>query len=482
MDISNLASAKVFKYFEEISKIPRGSFNEQGISEYLMKFAKERNLEVRTDDTYNVIIKKKATKGYENSPVVAIQGHTDMVCEKNKDVNHDFLRDPIKVIYDGDFIKADRTTLGADNGIAVAMGLAILDSENLNHPNLEMVFTSCEEAGMEGVSALDTSDLKAEIFLNIDSEDEGIFTVGCAGGVKCDIEIPIEYENTKAEYESFTLSVYGLMGGHSGIDVCKERGNSNRLLARALNNIAKDIDFSLNYIEGGAKDNAIPREAEAIISINPQDFSKLEEKVKKIESIYKAEYKNSDENVGFKVEKTEKREKSFTKCSYEKVVTSLMILPNGVQSMSTDIQGLAESSINLGVVITNDDKVEIIASIRSAVLSRKELIMEKLEVYLNSINSKVTFKGDYPAWEYNKNSKAREKCINVYKKLYDKEPKVEIIHAGLECGIFIEKMPHLDIVSFGPNLYDIHTPDERASISSIDRTWTFLVTLLEDFK
>lgn len=480
MEISNLKSFRVFHFFEEISKIPRPSFHEKAISEYLVKFAKERNLEVRVDDTFNVVIKKSATSGYENSKVVAIQGHTDMVCEKNKDVEHDFLKDPIKLIYDGDILKADKTTLGSDNGIAVAMALAILDSNDIPHPPIEAIFTACEESGMEGVNTLDVSDLKANIFLNIDSDEEGIFTVGCAGGVKCDIEIPVNFESN--DKSSYCFGVYGLMGGHSGIDVNKGRANSNKLLARALNILSKDIDLSLNKIEGGAKDNAIPREAEAIISINDKDLDLLQEKIKDLEKIYKIEYKNTDPNLHLKLEKVENQQKALCKDDFNKILTSLMILPNGVQTMSTEIENLVESSINLGVIKTNEDKIEIVASIRSALSSKKEFIMEQVELYLKSIGGSIIFRGSYPAWEYNANSVIRDKCIKVYKEMYNKEPKLQIIHAGLECGLFSQKMPHLDLVSFGPNLYDIHTPDERASISSIDRTWQFLLNLLKDLK
>ncbi len=480
IQISNLKSAKVFYFFEEISKIPRPSFHEKAISEYLVKFAKDRNLDVRVDEVYNVVIKKPATKGYENAPTIAIQGHTDMVCEKNKGVEHDFLNDPIKLIYEGDFIKADRTTLGSDNGIAVAMALAILDSDDISHPSIEAIFTASEESGMEGVSFLDTNDLKSSILLNIDSDEEGIFTVGCAGGVKTNINIPIKYEDTDNNYESYCIGVYGLTGGHSGIDINKGRANSNKLLVRTLNTLSKDIDFSLNKIEGGAKDNAIPREAEAIISIDNKNISLLEQKLKNIEGTYKSEHSSTDPNLSIKIQKVEKQKKSFVKEDFNKIITSIMILPNGVQTVSTEIEGLTESSINLGVVNTNDEGVEIIASIRSAIVSKKELIMEQVQLFINSIGGKIDFRGDYPAWEYNKNSIIREKCINVYKSMYGKEPELQIIHAGLECGLLSQKMPNVDLISFGPNLYDIHTPDEKASISSIDRVWKFLLNLLKE--
>ena len=476
----NLKSAKVFYYFEEISKIPRPSYHEKAISEYLVNFAKERNLDFRVDDTYNVIIKKSGTSGYENSKIVAIQAHTDMVCEKNKGVEHDFLKDPIKLIYDGDILKADRTTLGSDNGIAVAMALAILDSNDIPHPPIEAIFTACEESGMEGVTNLDVSDLKSEIFINIDSDEEGIFTVGCAGGVKCDIEIPIKFEeNTKSTY---CLGVYGLMGGHSGIDINKGRANANKILIEILDSLYNKIDISLNSIEGGAKDNAIPREAEAIISINENDLTLLQTEIKNIESILKDKYKNTDPNLYLKLEKVENKIEVFSKDDYKKILTALNEFPNGVQTMSKNIENLVESSINLGVIKTTSKCVEVTSSIRSAVAYKKEDIMEQVKTCIENANGNVEFRGSYPAWEYNENSIIRDKCIKLCKEMYNKEPELQIIHAGLECGLFSEKMPQLDLVSFGPNLYDIHTPDERASISSIDRTWEFLLNLLKDLK
>lgn len=477
--ISNLESSSVFYFFEEISKIPRPSFHEKGICEFLINFAKKRGLEFYHDNVYNVVIKKKGTIGFENAPIVALQGHTDMVCEKNKDVNHDFFKDPIKIIYEDDFIKADKTTLGADNGIAVAMALALLDSNDIPHPPIEAIFTASEESGMEGATLLDTSILDAKILLNIDSEEEGTFTVGCAGGAKVDISLPISYEKTPENFETYCFGVYGLMGGHSGIDINKGRGNSNRLLSRALNILLKEFDICLNKISGGSKDNAIPREAEAIISINPKSFEQIKSKIEEIEKIYKYEYKNTDSSVILKLENIDKYDKCFSKKSFKNVISSVIILPNGTQTMSTDIEGLAESSINIGVVQTIEDQVIITASIRSAVSSKKELIINQIELFIEIIGGNAEFRGDYPAWEYNEDSIIRKKCISLYKEMYGEEPKIEIIHAGLECGLFSKKMPVLDLISFGPNLYDIHTPNERASISSIDRTWKFLLKLLK---
>lgn len=483
--INELESNRVFFYFEEISKIPRGSYNEKAICEYLCEFARNTNLEYISDDLYNVIIKKEGTKGYEDAPVVALQGHTDMVCEKNKDVSHDFLKDPIKLIYDGDFLKADRTTLGADNGVAVAMSLAVLEASNISHPPIEAIFTSCEEVGMDGAMGLDTKNLKCDMFINIDSEDEGIFTVGCAGGTKADIEIPISYEEVEnlEDFEIYNLGITGLMGGHSGIDIIKWRANSNILLARLLDKILKNIRVC--EIFGGSKDNAIPREAEAVILVKKEKLGEISEFIIEFEKMCKDEYHNTDPNLKISFEKCERENISvFSGESIENVISVIITLPNGIRSMSTDVDGLVESSMNVGVVVTSidDSKVEITASIRSAVSSRKYFIMQQVEAIIKMSGGIVEFRGDYPAWEYSKNSKLRDKCLEVYKELSGKEAKVEIIHAGLECGLFYEKMPNLDIISFGPDLYDIHTPDERASIYSIDRSWKFLQKLLESIK
>ncbi|MFI3230219.1 MAG: aminoacyl-histidine dipeptidase [bacterium] len=490
VDIKSLDSNRVFYYFEEISKIPRGSFNEKAISEYLVEFAKSHGLECRTDELFNVVIKKPATSGYENAPIVAIQGHTDMVCEKNKGVEHDFEKDAIKIIYDGDLIKADRTTLGADNGVAVAMALAILESSNLSHPAIESIFTSCEEVGMDGAMGLDISDLKASIFLNIDSEDEGVFTVGCAGGAKGDLRLALEYQELEniGNYKTYCLSISGLMGGHSGIDINVGRGNSNKLLGRALNNIKESgLNIYMSGISGGSKDNAIPREAEAIILIeNTQDLvEKLNSKVNEFNAIFKDEYANTDENLVLKLEELSgSSNKVFSDDVLNKVIGLLVMLPNGVQTMNTDIQGLVESSLNIGVVrmLEDQDMIEIVCAVRSGKSSKKLAIMEHVDLTARMLGASIKFRGNYPAWEYNKNSKIREICKDVYKQVSGEEAKVEIIHAGLECGLFYEKMPTLDLISYGPNLHDIHTPDERASISSIDRVYNFTLKLLEAIK
>lgn len=479
VNISDLKSERVFYFFEQISKIPRGSFNEKAISEYLINFAKERNLKYYTDELFNVIIKKEGALGLENSNIVAIQGHTDMVCEKNKDTKHDFLKDPIKLIYDGDILKADKTTLGADNGIAVAMALALLDSNDIKHPPIEAIFTSAEESGMDGANFIDANQINAKYLLNIDSEDEGVFTVGCAGGAKMDMCMPIEYTRTNSSFISYNISINQLFGGHSGVDITKGRANANKLLIRILKNLNEKFEIQLNDISGGSKDNAIPREAEATISFKESDFSKIQEYIQKMKETFISEHIKTDANINVCILKAEKNEISFSKKSFEDIIFAIYLLPNGVQTMSGAIEGLPESSMNIGVLYKNEKGFNIIASIRSAILSKKQEIIEKIYLVANKLNAEVEIRGDYPAWEYNPNSKLKEKCLEVYKKLTGENAKIDVIHAGLECGLLYEKLPNIDIISFGPNIYHPHSPSENVSISSIERTWIFLLELIK---
>ncbi len=478
-DFENLKCSNVLRYFEEISKIPRGSGNEKQISDYIVDFAQKRGLWVKQDTALNVIVKKQASKGYENLPGVIIQGHLDMVCEKNKDVVHDFLKDPIEIIYDGDFIKANGTTLGSDNGIAVAMGLALLDDDTIKHPPVEVVFTTDEEVGMCGASVLDGNLIDGKILLNIDSEKEGVFTGGCAGGMKTHTHLPIMYEKQSDNSISYAIMINGLAGGHSGIDIDKGRANANVLMARLLHSLFEKFNINLNYISGGSKDNAIPREAECVISFDKTLFNDVNGLVTEINDVFNNEFKNTDKNIKIRINETEKQSLCFSKETFQKVVSLLMLLPNGVQTMSDDIEGLVESSNNIGAVKTNDNEVTFICAVRSAVISKKYFIYDKIKVVSELAGASVSSIGDYPAWEYNSDSKIKNLCVKVYEELFNEKAEEEIIHAGLECGIFAKKLPGVDMISFGPNLYDIHTPNEKASVASIERCWEFLLEVLK---
>lgn len=479
--LENLEPKKVFYYFEQISKIPRGSGNEKQVSDYLVNFAKEHNLEYIQDDTLNVVIKKNASKGYENAPSIIIQGHMDMVCEKNGDKIHDFEKDPITLLIDGDYIKADNTTLGADNGIAVAYNLALLDDDNIEHPSIEAVFTSDEEVGMNGAYALDTTKLNSKILINIDSEEEGKLLTSCAGGAKATMNIPIKFEAAPKAKAAYTIKIKDLKGGHSGSDIDKQRANAIKLIARVLNNL-KGIDLNLVNISGGAKDNAIPREAEATILINEQSKNSLEDILNKLEQIFKNEFKVSDPYISIILQKAQMPNTVFDLNSAKKVIDTLLLIPNGILAMSLDIKGLVESSNNIGVLKTLDNKVSLSCAIRSSVSTRKEEIKNQIQCLADLVEADLIVKGEYPAWEFDPNSKIRQIFLKVYKDMYNKEAQIEAIHAGLECGLFAKKMQGVDMISFGPDMENVHTPDEKLSISSVARTWDYLKAVLKELK
>lgn len=473
----------VFRYFEEISKIPRGSGNEKAISDYLVKFGKDRGLEVTQDAALNVIIKKHGTQGYENSPTVIIQGHMDMVCEKNKTKIHDFLKDPIELRVEGDMLYASDTTLGADDGIAVAYALALLDSKDTAHPPLEVLITTEEEVGLVGASALDAGCLKGRLLINLDAEDEGELTAGCAGGIRVRETLPIVWESVGKNLVPYKISITGLMGGHSGGEIHRGRGNSNKLMGRILHMLSLDMEYSINEINGGLKMNAIPREADAVILINPSDSEKFEKIVNEYYKVFKNELRVSDPGLLIKVEKLNGCiGKAFSKETARKAVASLILTPSGVQTMSMDIEGLVESSTNLGVVTTAESHVTFESAVRSSIRSLKYNIVNQVKVICDVCGAEFSSNADYPEWEYNPSSALRDMCNRIYNEKYGKDLKIKVVHGGIECGLFKEKMPDADMVSFGPDMCDIHTPNEHISISSILRTWDYLLAILKELK
>lgn len=479
--LEKLEPQGVFKYFEAMSEIPRGSGNEQAISDYLVGFAKERKLEVIQDKALNVIIKKPGTNGFENAPTVILQGHMDMVCEKNMDTVHDFLKDPLKLVINGDYIEADGTTLGADNGIAVAYCLALLDADHLAHPPLEVVVTTDEEAGMGGALSLDASCLEGKYLINLDSEEEGEFLVSCAGGLKAFIEVPATWE--EVEGTVLKVMVKGLKGGHSGGEIDKCRANSNRLLGRILYDLQTSADVRIIDVVGGSKDNAIPREAYAHIVVKSEQLDQSKEVIKHITEVLQNEYKTSDPGLTVVVSEEPKMEsKALTAEAAENLVFLLLNVPNGIQTMSADIEGLVESSLNLGVLHTDEKCVKLTFAVRSSVGSLKTLMNHQLASMAKMCDAKYSVTGEYPEWAYRKDSKLRDVFIKTYKDMYGKEPLIKAIHAGLECGVFDEKIEGLDMISLGPNMFDVHTPDERLSISSTKRTWEFFLEALKNIK
>ena len=485
MELENLQPKLVFKYFAEISRIPRGSGNEKEISDYLANEGKRLGLEVVQDENLNVLIKKPATKSYENAPTVIIQGHMDMVCEKNKGKEHDFTKDPIELRVEGDYLYATDTTLGADNGIAVAMGLALLASDDLEHPALEVIFTADEEESMNGAMNLNGELFKGEYIINLDSEEEGTITVSCAGGVTAVVTIDKEYKNVEENKSAYKIDVKGLLGGHSGMEIDKQRANSNVIMGRVLNHIANisNIAFDLVSIEGGLKNNAIPREAESIILIDKNDESKLEKEIENILQVFRNEYKTSDPDLNIVGEKTEEvYNKALNNKCKENIISLINLMPRGIQTMSMDIKGLVESSTNLGVISNNEENIVFEFATRSSVKSLKEDINNRMTLICNILGVKLDLMDDYPEWEYAKNSKLEEICVNTYEELMGKKPEIVAIHAGLECGLLLDAIKGAQAISIGPNLFDVHTPNEHLDILSTERTWKYLVAILKNIK
>lgn len=467
----------VLHYFEEISKIPHISFHEKELSDYCVAFAKERGLECYQDEMYNVVIIKEATEGYEDVPPIMIQGHLDMVGDKMADCTIDMEKEPIRLMTEGDYLTADGTTLGGDDGIAVAYALAILDADTLAHPRVEVVLTVSEEVGLLGATGIDLSMCKGRRLINIDSEEEGIITAGCAGGVRALCEVPLWREHR--EGICCELSLSGLLGGHSGIAIGLGRANGNLLLGRFLLQLKEKISYNLDRMYGGVKDNVIPKEAVAEIIVNEEDYSMLEAQADIFNQHMKAEYGVTDPDIRLSVAKKDAGVYfPLTTVEQEKVLTLLNLMPNGVQTMSADIEGLVETSLNMGVVKLQGERLELDFALRSSVPSAKEMLVRKVCQLTSAFEGKTTLHGDYPAWVYDRESKFRELCMDIYKEMYGVEAKVEIIHAGLECGILSNKIPGLECISIGPNMYDVHTPYERISISSVARVWEYLKRIL----
>lgn len=473
----------VFYFFEEISKIPRGSGNERAISDYMVNFAQSRGLECIQDKANNILIRKAGTQGYENSPILIIQGHIDMVCEKNSGTIHDFLCDPLKLRIDGDFISAEGTTLGADNGIAIAYALALLDSNTIPHPPLEIIMTTDEEVGMGGAAAFDTTQLKGRRFINIDTEEEGKLLVSCCGGVRATITLPVKRVESPVWGIPYIINIKGLKGGHSGADIHLQRANANKLMGRTLLALTEVYDVKIASVNGGSMDNAICRETEAVVLVKSEDIEGITKLISDCEKTYLHEYKNCDKGITVKFERlNESVVNVFDDSTAKNVVDILILIPYGVVTMSLDIKGLVESSTNLGIVKTTEDSINFASAVRSCVASKKYVIYNQLKQLAHITGGELSARGDYPAWEFNPQSELLDIFKNVYKNMYGVEAEVEAIHAGLECGLFGERVKGMDMISMGPNMFDVHTPDERLSISSTGRVWEFLKEVLKSMK
>ncbi|MEF9959679.1 MAG: aminoacyl-histidine dipeptidase [Niameybacter sp.] len=480
--LGNLQPEKVMYYFEEISRIPRGSGNEKAISDYMVAFAKELHLEVKQDEAYNIYIKKPATKGYESAPTVILQGHLDMVCEKNKETQHDFLTEGIKLVVDGDFIRADGTTLGADNGISIAYQMAVLADNTIEHPALEALMTTAEETGMDGVANLHGDYLEGTVLLNLDTDIEGEFLVSCAGGAKAHVDLPVTYEVAEVGQVLYRVTVKGLTGGHSGADIHQERANANVLVGRVLDRVRQDVLVRVATFVGGSKDNVITREAESCFYVPEAAAAQVETVLSELEQAFKVEYEKQDSELKMFVEKLAETKTCLTVAQTNQLIDLLITLPHGIMAYSMQIPGLVESSLNIGVVQLEADSLRIVLAVRSSVPTKKENMLRKIERVAENIGAIYSVAGDYPAWVYSPHSRIRELASEIYEQKYGKKPEIKAIHAGLECGFILEKIPGVDIIAFGPNAYDIHSPEERASISSMIRVYAYLLDLLKAMK
>ena len=477
--LENLEPKKVFHYFEEICNIPHPSYKEKKISDYLVNFAKEHGLEYYQDDLYNVIMIAPATAGYENEEPVILQGHMDMVCEKAPGVEIDFENDGLKLMIEDDYVTADGTTLGGDDGIAVAYALAILDSPEIAHPRLEVIITVSEEVGMEGATGIDLSMLKGHKLLNLDSEAEGVMTVSCAGGNSSICHIPMSYES--AQGIQLALAVKGLKGGHSGVEIDKGRANANLVMGRlflALDQAGQS--YSIAALTGGAKQNAIPREANAVIVVTPEKKDAVITCLQETIAQVKNEYATPDPDIALEI--TEQGTASvpvLTKESKENAILLINNLPGGIQSMSADIEGLVETSLNMGIMSLDEKELRIEFAVRSSVISARDALTARIRNLTEYVGGSLEVGGVYPAWEYKKDSVLREDAARIFEQMYGKTPKIEAIHAGLECGILAGKIKDLDGISIGPDMIGIHTFEEKLSISSTKRVYDFVLEVLK---
>lgn len=467
--------ASVLHFFEEICGIPHISYHEKELSDYCVAFAKERGLYYEQDKLGNVIIIKEATPGYEEVEPIIIQGHLDMVGDKVPECEIDMETESIRIMVEGDHITADGTTLGGDDGIAVAYGLALLDAKDIPHPRLEIVLTVSEEVGLEGATGIDLSCCKAHRLINIDSEEEGVFTAGCAGGLRADSRIPLQTVVKKGAV--CEVKTTGFLGGHSGVEIDRGRANGNVILGRFFLFLKDKVSYDIISMAGGVKDNVIPKNANAKFIV--EDEVAAQKAVEAFNKVLNIEYGVADPDVKLVFDVQGEAECNvLTDRSKEIVLTVLTGMPNGVQAMSQDLPGLVETSLNMGVMEVNDTEIHTCFSIRSSHESAKQYLSDKLKQLTEILGGEISYHGLYPGWPYARESKLRDLCIRVYKEMYDKEPKVEVIHAGLECGILSSKIEGLDCISLGPNMANVHTPDEVISISSIQRVWEYLKAIL----
>lgn len=472
---------EILHIFKEINTIPRKSKNEGQVSNWFVEWAKSHNFKVRQDKALNVIIYVPATTGRENDPIVILQGHMDMVCEKTPESPHDFSNDSIKHIIDGDWMHADNTTLGADNGIGLALGLSLATDDSVSHPALELLCTVDEETGLVGANSIENDSLNGKILLNLDSEDEGVFTIGCAGGRDVEIKISLQKETTEVSGIQYKIAVDGLRGGHSGVDIHEERTNANVLLAKVLKNIIASVDtLQLTDISGGSAHNAIPRNSYATVFIPEADQDTFKNIFESTAADLEKQAKQSDPGTKISLTESGRPKVVYTVEDTRKVIDILNALPHGVARMSDNIDGLVETSNNFATINMGNDTITILSSQRSSVETELNAIVSKIESVASDHHASYTTKEGYPGWQPNPDSPILAVCKKVFTDLFEKEPHVEAIHAGLECGIIGAKFENMDMISLGPTIKNPHSPDERLYLPSVPKVWKFLVALLKD--
>jgi dipeptidase D len=474
----------ILDYFEQINAIPRCSKNEKQIGLWLKQWAETKQLAVKKDAAGNLLVKVPPTPGYENAPVIVIQGHMDMVCEKTPDSTHDFSNDPIKNIIDGDWLRADNTTLGADNGIAIALAMAVANDERIAHPPLELLFTVDEETGLNGVKELEPGFIEGRMLLNVDSETEGVFTVGCAGGRHTHVSRKLTLTDLAEENQFFNLNISGLHGGHSGIDIIKQRASANKILARTLHQLAIACDIQLVSLKGGSAHNAIARDADALFACASENSGDLVRMVSEFERTVQTDYGTIESNLAIKLTMAESAAQKKTALSVAEtrsVIDLLLSLPHGVMGMSTVFTDLVETSNNLATVEIKDDTLQILTSQRSLTRSRLDEITTSVSATAAIAGADTRCDSEYPPWTPNMQSVLLELCRKIYKQVFDQEAEVKSVHAGLECAIIGDKYEGMDMISFGPDLRDPHSPNEGLYIPSLGKVWQFMVALLESY-
>lgn len=478
--LGHLKPEIVWNHFEEICKHPRPSKKEEKIAAHVISVGKKLGLETIQDKFGSILIRKPATPGYENRKTVVLQSHIDMVCEKNRNVEHDFDNDPIQPYVDNGWVKAKGTTLGADNGIGMAAALAVLESKDIQHGPIEALFTLDEETGLTGANSLKKKWLKADILINMDSEEEGSLYIGCAGGLNTRASYKIKPEKSPKNHTAYEIKITGLKGGHSGIEIHAGRANAVKVMLRLLYSYAKSNTFRLAYIEGGNKHNAIPREAFASVLVPKKDEKVFKKFIKKFNETLKDEFKSVEPDMSIAAGKIKGVEKVFDLKAQNNIINTLYVIPHGVLKMSPDIPGLVESSNNLAVVLTEGKHVNVVTSQRSSVASEIYDIRDTITAIFELGGARVDYNDGYPGWKPDIDSEILKVFKKAFKDLYGREPEIKAIHAGLECGIIKEKYPDMDMISFGPTMLEVHSPDEKLKIDTVPKFWEQLVKVLEN--